>query len=155
MQGDFGGFGNLRAYLNVDGAGTFVDASAGLPPALDTFYMGLAVGDVDNDGDADIVVGNKDPGTIRIYLNDGAARWTEALGTGLPALIDDVEALALGDVNADCRLDIAYAAYSCGVQVYRRSDAPPCPILAEAGPPRLAQMCPYLSNNAHLLDIDS
>ena len=42
--------------------------------------------------------------------------------------------------TSDCKLDVAYAAYSCGVQVYRRSDSPPCPILAEAGPPRLACM---------------
>ena len=136
IQALFGDFGNVRAFLNVDGTGAFTDASSGLP-SLDWFYAGLAVGDLDNDGDPDIVVGMNEAAGIRVFLNDGTARWTEATGTGLPTVLDTVEALALGDVDRDCRLDVAYAAYSCGVQVYRRSDAPPCSILAEAGPPRL------------------
>ncbi len=133
MQHSSGSFGDVRALLG-DGAGGFVDASAGLP-FDDTFYTGVDLGDLDNDGDLDIAVGTWS-GTIRVFLNDGAASWTEAAGTGLPTGLDNIEDVAIGDADGDCRLDIAFAAYSCGVQVWRQADPPACPILAEAGPSR-------------------
>ena len=76
----------------------------------------------------------RSPGYLQVFLNDGTSSWTEATGTGIPASLNEAaEGVAIGDVDGDCRLDLAYAAYSCGVQVYRQAEAPACPILAEAG----------------------
>jgi hypothetical protein len=78
---------------------------------------------------------------VRVFLNDGSARWAEATATGLPGLSQKIETIAIGDVDGDCALDIAVAAYSCGLRVYRRSDAPPCALLADAGPAPCARTC--------------
>lgn len=75
----------------------------------ETTFIGaedLATGDVDNDGDADIVAGGSDTGGLIVYLNDGTGRnWTLAPGAGLPriSLANRVE---LVDLNKDGNLDI-------------------------------------------------
>src|SRR5262245_33166164 len=70
-----------RLYLN-DGNGVFDDASGGLPAGTDWSQAG-AMGDVDGDGDLDLVValtdGSIQPGKRnRLLLNDGDASFTDA-----------------------------------------------------------------------------
>ena len=66
-------------YLNrpgADGAVHLEDASAGSGLDRAAYAMGLAVGDVDADGDRDVFTAHYGPDTL--HLNDGAARFTDA-----------------------------------------------------------------------------
>ena len=59
--------------------GHFVDATAGSLPAVDDDTQGIALADLDADGDLDMVVANEEPPN-RLLLNDGRGRFTEAAG---------------------------------------------------------------------------
>jgi len=65
----------------------------------------IAVGDVDGDGDLDLVAGND--GVNRLYLNNGTADpWNGVSGTDITADMDNTRAVALGDVDNDGDLDL-------------------------------------------------
>ncbi|OUS07337.1 hypothetical protein A9Q81_01270 [Gammaproteobacteria bacterium 42_54_T18] len=67
---------------------------------------GVALGDLDGDGDLDMAVVNDFSGGNKIYLNDGASTFSEPLqsiGT------DNSEAVALGDMDGDGDLDMVVA----------------------------------------------
>jgi hypothetical protein len=66
----------------------------------------VALGDVDRDGDLDLVVGTSS-GSSRIYLNNGTADpWGEVTGTDVPSIGRPTEEIALGDVDGDGDLDL-------------------------------------------------
>jgi len=77
----------------------FLEVQSGLPPAP---TRGLAAGDLDADGDVDLVVGNAgEPSTV--WWNEGSLRFSDSgqrLATGT------LRALALGDVDTDGDLDL-------------------------------------------------
>jgi hypothetical protein len=95
-----------RLYLNNGTAdpfsgvsGTDVTADAGLTFAI-------ALGDVDGDGDLDVVAGNNGEAN-RLYLNNGTADpFNGVSGSDLTADVDPTFALALGDVDGDGDLDV-------------------------------------------------
>ncbi|MCA8963831.1 MAG: VCBS repeat-containing protein, partial [Planctomycetes bacterium] len=109
----FGSFGYLgttqnRLYLN-NGTGVFSDATASQMPVDFDSTVAVALGDVDGDGDLDIVIGNFGYlGTPqnRLYLNNGTGVFSDATTSRLPVDIDSTDALALGDVDGDGDLDI-------------------------------------------------
>ncbi|MCA8977370.1 MAG: VCBS repeat-containing protein [Planctomycetes bacterium] len=96
-----------RLYLNY-GNGTFTDATASRLPAFVDGSYSVALGDVDGDGDLDLVVGNSRI-TVgernRLYLNDGAGTFTDAT-TRLPTSSLKTESIALGDLDGDLDLDL-------------------------------------------------
>ncbi|MCI0589931.1 MAG: VCBS repeat-containing protein, partial [Planctomycetes bacterium] len=102
------GGGRERLYLNV-GMGAFVDVTgAALPNTFDP-TRAVALGDMDGDGDLDALTGNASSvsagGVNRLFLNGGTGFFTDATVANLPALLNDTQAVALGDVDEDGDLD--------------------------------------------------
>ncbi|MBT2556853.1 VCBS repeat-containing protein [Hymenobacter sp. ISL-91] len=72
--------------------------------------VSLALGDVDADGDLDLVVGTNDggPGQLNVRLNNGNASFSN----GPNAYVGNAYSLLLGDVDADGDLDVVASAGS-------------------------------------------
>lgn len=77
--------------------------SRGLPTA--GLYRGLAVADLNNDSFLDVVGGAGTPGTISIWLGQGAAGLADVVNLRVKG---DVQAVAAGDVDSDGWVDIIY-----------------------------------------------
>ncbi|MEM7201480.1 MAG: VCBS repeat-containing protein [Planctomycetota bacterium] len=103
-----GGGAQNRLYLN-DGAGRFADVTAGRLPAVLASTNALALGDVDGDGDLDLVTVNGTVATYfeqsRLYLNDGSGRFDDATAARLPAPPGRNESVILADLDGDGDLD--------------------------------------------------
>jgi hypothetical protein len=82
-------------------AGDWTMSSDGLPTS--GTYFGVAFGDVDEDGNLDLV-GAADGSGLRVFLGDGAGSWTAV--SGHPATSGGYGDVVLGDVDGDGHLDI-------------------------------------------------
>ncbi len=92
-----------------DGSGQFALAPAGHLPAQSQVSMGLALGDVDRDGDLDLVVANR-RSQHRLWLNNGNGVFSDVTAAQLPGDISDSFDAELADVDADGDLDLLIAA---------------------------------------------
>ena len=93
-----------------NGDGTFTDVTEQAAVGNEGRYgMGCAVGDVDNDGDADLYVANFGPNSL--FRNNGDGTFTEV---GKKAGVDDPlwgSSAAFGDYDRDGNLDLFVANY--------------------------------------------
>ncbi len=110
-----------RLHLGA-GKGSFTDATRTHLPQLPLSVGDLEAGDVDGDGDLDLVLadwgaGNNmtnDGGQTRLWLNDGNARFTDATASRLPAVaIRFSWDLELADVDNDTDLDVLVSCKRC------------------------------------------
>ena len=99
-------------YLN-DRAGHFAQVRAMPFGTGNEAIAAVAAGDVDNDGDLDLVVGN-DNQRSAIYRNDGAGTFPPGGTFGS----SKARAVAVGDLNGDGRLDVIDAESNTGVKIY-------------------------------------
>jgi hypothetical protein len=76
-------------------------------PLDDDPSTSIAVGDVDGDGDPDVVFGTD--GQSRLYRNAGGGTFVDATAGRMPPLEAMTQALALGDVDGDGDLDLVVA----------------------------------------------
>ncbi len=99
--------GPNRLLLN-DGNGQFALAPAANLPAKPQASVGMALGDVDRDGDLDLVVANR-RSQNRLWLNDGNGTFTDATDRHLPSGATDSYDVVLGDVDGNGTLDLVVA----------------------------------------------
>jgi hypothetical protein len=119
----FVGASVMNVYTSDGGAGGTVDwtdESVGLPVA--NGYSGLEFGDLDIDGDLDIVFANQNPGNgIEVRTGNGGAGgsmlWLDASQPSLPTT-GAYWGIALGDVDNDGKLEIG-ATRNGGVEVWK------------------------------------
>ena len=95
-----------KLYLN-DGEGDPFDTATGIAIGVDADNTyAIVLGDLDGDGDLDVVVGNSGQ-TNKLYINDGEGNpFDTCIGMEIGTDADDTRALALGDLNNDGKLDL-------------------------------------------------
>ena len=104
-----------------EGDGTFRDATAeaGLPTSFLYHSMGAAFADLDNDGDADLVVTTVRHNRFYLYLNEGDGTFKEEAiirGTDLTsATLHNGCTVAVGDYDRDGWLDLAFSDWTVPV----------------------------------------
>lgn len=117
-------------YLGT-GKGAFRDVTATNVPQMPLSIGDAEFGDVDGDGDLDLVLadwgaGNNmtnDGGRTRLWLNDGTGRFTDATDARMPALLIRFSwDLELVDVDNDYDLDLAISCKRCPGSVLFRND---------------------------------
>ncbi|MBL8922160.1 MAG: IPT/TIG domain-containing protein [Myxococcaceae bacterium] len=106
---------NTVHYWLNDGAGGFTDDTTNRFPAFGRNGTAVAVGDVDNDNDLDLLVGTSGVGTaggssrddgVRLYLNNGSGVFTDNTYPRLPGDRFFATDIIFIDVNKDNALDI-------------------------------------------------
>ena len=99
----------VRLYLN-DGYGVFHDVTASRMPNLKTRATSLAAGDVDKDGDLDLVVGVYGSIALKtqnlLFLNQGKGYFKDVSTSNLPQVYGGTYAVELSDVDKDGDLDL-------------------------------------------------
>jgi hypothetical protein len=98
---------NQIAVLLGNGSGGFTQA-VGSPFAVGTSPQSVAVGDVNGDGQLDLVTANNGSNNATVLLGNGSGGFTQAAGSPF-AVGSFPSSVAVGDMNGDGRLDLAVA----------------------------------------------
>ncbi|MFB9985069.1 FG-GAP-like repeat-containing protein, partial [Mesorhizobium kowhaii] len=104
-----------------NGNGTFQPLiSSAIPGTSDSEHFGLAVGDINGDGLADVVMSSLNNNSLEIMLGDGQGHFQ--IKQIIPYYTTGgsyASGVALGDFNHDGKLDLAVADYNGGIKLYQ------------------------------------
>ncbi|MHC5209165.1 MAG: FG-GAP repeat domain-containing protein [Planctomycetota bacterium] len=106
-----GSMGHPPRLLLNDGTGNFTDVTATNLPVLALRSFGICAGDVDDDGDLDVVLTDGGtfggiPSQARLLLNDGGATFTDVTATHMPVDLYNAQDVTLLDFDGDFDVDI-------------------------------------------------
>lgn len=116
--------GNLdpadRAFVN-SGSGFFSDSGQ----RLDRWStIDVDLGDVDNDGDMDMVTASSVNGSNRLLLNDGKGVFTDAnISLATNPVSDESKAVKFADIDDDGDLDIIFNDWNAGIVIFLNDGA--------------------------------
>lgn len=99
------GSNTITVRLN-NGLGDFTTQAPGSPLAMGMIPRAISFGDIDGDGDLDLVSANNDILGVIVRLNNGVGDFS-TFGKNSPITTGGLRGLALGDVDGDGDLDIA------------------------------------------------
>ena len=114
-----------RLYLNNGTSSPFLGVT-GTDISTDTTQVrGNALGDLDRDGDLDLVTVNN-IATNRLYLNNGTPDpFTDVVSSDITAEVIDAAAVTLGDLDADGDLDLAVGKSGRNLLYFNNGSADP------------------------------
>ncbi|KPK78922.1 MAG: hypothetical protein AMJ81_14390, partial [Phycisphaerae bacterium SM23_33] len=117
VVGNYAGQAN-RLYLNNGTASPFADVAGSDITADAQWTFSVVLGDVDGDGDLDLVAGNGGQGN-RLYLSNGTTDpFAGVIGSNITADAYDTRSLALGDMDGDGDLDLVVGNGGQGNRLY-------------------------------------
>ena len=110
-EGPYPATNQVPRILINDGTGNFTNESATRMPATTMASFCVCAGDVDDDGDLDVVFTNGatfggQPTQALLYLNDGNGFFTDATATNMPADTYNAQDVTLFDWQNNFRIDI-------------------------------------------------
>ncbi|MEM7203540.1 MAG: VCBS repeat-containing protein [Planctomycetota bacterium] len=94
-----------RVLLN-DGQANFTDLGRSAVTPDPMSVMSSALGDIDEDGDLDLVFGTWNDTPLQIYLNDGTGQFTLDASRAPPEELDATRNVAFADIDDDGDLDL-------------------------------------------------
>ncbi|MBN1538183.1 MAG: VCBS repeat-containing protein [Anaerolineales bacterium] len=115
-----GNNGNNRLYLNNGTASPFSGLSGSNICSDTNFTWAIALGDVDRDGDLDVVTGNRTQFN-RVCLNNGTASpFSGVSSSNISSDVHDTTSIVLGHVDKDGDLDLVAGNVNQANRLYRR-----------------------------------
>ncbi|MBM4100197.1 MAG: VCBS repeat-containing protein, partial [Planctomycetes bacterium] len=97
----------VRVYVN-NGLGVFADETATRAAGITGWYRGVEAGDVDRDGDWDLILANDFNKRPQLLINNGAGVFSDQTTTRLPTFTMSSARAHFGDVDNDGDLDLAF-----------------------------------------------
>ena len=97
----------VRVYVN-NGAGTFADETSTRAAGITGWFRGVEAGDVDKDGDWDLVLANDFNNRPKLLINNGSGTFSDQTTTRLPNITMSSARAQFGDVDNDGDVDLVF-----------------------------------------------